>query len=274
MDHAPRPSDELPPPPPCDVPADAARRDFLGAALQVTGGAVVLLAGLDAAASAETHHPPPPGGDAYNWEEHRWAYVIDTSKCIGCGACVRACKQENDVPDGFVRTWVERYISGPGGSYVDSPKGGLEGFPPVPTAFTPTKSFFVPKMCNHCKETPCVQVCPVGASYQTKDGVVLVDGQSCIGCGYCVQACPYGSRFLHPETHTAEKCTWCYHRITKGLKPACVEVCPTSTRAFGDMLREDDPVRHTIEHERVSIMQGHLLTQPQCFYLHLDMEVR
>jgi Fe-S-cluster-containing dehydrogenase component len=254
-------------------PDDAQRREFLGAAFKITGGAVVLLAGLDAAANTETH-APPPGGDAYNWEEHRWAYVIDTSKCIGCGSCVRACKAENNVPDGFVRTWVERYIVGPGGSYVDSPKGGLDGFPPVPTAFTPTKSFFVPKMCNHCKETPCVQVCPVGASYRTKDGVVLVDGKSCIGCGYCVQACPYGSRYLHPETQTADKCTWCYHRITKGLKPACVEVCPTATRAFGDMLREDDPVRQTIDRERVAILQGHLLTEPQCFYLNLDMEVR
>jgi tetrathionate reductase subunit B len=254
--------------------ADPGRRDFLGTACTLAGGAAVLLAGLDAAASSSDTHVPPPGGDAYNWEEHRWAYVIDTSKCIGCGSCVRACKAENDVPDGFVRTWVERYIIGPGGSYVDSPKGGLDGFTPVPTAFTPTKSFFVPKMCNHCKETPCVQVCPVGASYRTKDGVVMVDGKSCVGCGYCVQACPYGSRFLHPVTHTAEKCTWCYHRITKGLKPACVEVCPTATRAFGDMLREDDPVRQTIDHERVSIMQGHLLTEPQCYYLHLDKEVR
>lgn len=258
--------------PPCAA-SDPGRRDFLGAAFTIAGGAVVLLAGLDTAEASEAH-PRPPGGDSYNWEEHRWAYVIDTSLCIGCGSCVRACKAENNVPEGFVRTWVERYVVGPGGSYVDSPKGGLEGFPPVPTAFTPTKAFFVPKMCNHCKETPCVQVCPVGASYRTKDGVVLVDGKSCIGCGYCVQACPYGSRFLNPETLTAEKCTWCYHRITKGLKPACVEVCPTATRRFGDMLREDDPVRQTIDRERVSILQGHLLTEPQCFYLHLDKEVR
>jgi Fe-S-cluster-containing dehydrogenase component len=281
MDHAhrpleptatPNPSTGLPPAEP-PMASDPGRRDFLATTVTLAGGAVVMLAGLDAAASSETH-APSPGGDAYNWEEHRWAYVIDTSKCIGCGSCVRACKAENNVPDGFVRTWVERYIVGPGGSYVDSPKGGLDGFPPVPTAFTPTKAFFVPKMCNHCKETPCVQVCPVGASYRTKDGVVMVDGKSCIGCGYCVQACPYGSRFLNPETHTAEKCTWCYHRITKGLKPACVEVCPTSTRAFGDRLREDDPVRKIIDHERVSIMQAHLLTEPQCFYLHLDMEVR
>jgi Fe-S-cluster-containing dehydrogenase component len=103
---------------------------------------------------------------------------------------------------------------------------------------------------------------------------VLVDDTRCIGCAYCVQACPYGSRFIHPVSHTASKCTWCYHRTTKGLKPACVEVCPTGTRMFGDMKREGDPVRHAIEHERVGILQGHHLTEPQCFYLHLDKEVR
>jgi tetrathionate reductase subunit B len=159
-------------------------------------------------------------------------------------------------------------------SHVDSPNGGMDGFPPVQTDFEPTKSFFVPKLCNHCKETPCVQVCPVGASYRTKDGVVLVDSQRCIGCGYCVQACPYGSRFISPSTHTAEKCTWCYHRITKGLKPACVEVCPTATRQFGDMKREDDPVRLAIAHGRVIVLQANLLTEPQAFYLGIDKEVR
>jgi Fe-S-cluster-containing dehydrogenase component len=167
-----------------------------------------------------------------------------------------------------------RYVIGLEGTHVESPNGGKDGFGPVHVSFTATKSFFVPKICNHCKATPCTQVCPVGASYRTKDGVVMVDAKRCIGCAYCVQACPYGSRFLSPVTHTAEKCTWCYHRITKGLKPACVTVCPTGTRQFGDMLREDDPVRQAIEHERVSVMQPHLLTEPQCFYIGLDKEVR
>ncbi len=259
-------------------PAEIGRREFLSNALRLSSGAVVLLAGASANGSAQAAHP----AESYNWEEHLYAYLIDTSKCIGCGSCVRACKAENDVPDGFFRTWVERYMVGgessnvdsPTSSHVDSPKGGIDGFPPIHTAFTPTKSFFVPKMCNHCKETPCIQVCPVGASYRTKDGVVMVDGTRCIGCAYCVQACPYGSRFINPETHTAEKCTWCYHRVTKGLRPACVEVCPTATRQFGDMKREDDPVRKAIEGDRVAILQPHLLTEPRCYYLHLDKEVR
>jgi tetrathionate reductase subunit B len=257
---------------PAGAPQAPARREFLANAARLSTGALVFFASARAESSSEA--PPRRAPGEYNWEEHHWAYVIDTEKCIGCGSCVRACKAENGVPDGFYRTWVERYVVGMDKSHVDSPEGGMQGFPPVETDFHPTKSFFVPKMCNHCAATPCIQVCPVGASYRTKDGVVLVDGKRCIGCAYCVQACPYGSRFLSPVTHTAEKCTWCYHRITKGLRPACVEVCPTGTRMFGDLTHEDDPVRKILETQRVSILQPHLLTEPQCRYLHLDKEVR
>ena len=165
-------------------------------------------------------------------------------------------------------------ISETGESYIDSPEGGLNSFEPVITGFKVTKAFFVPKMCNHCRNTPCVQVCPVGASYQTKDGLVLVDATRCIGCGYCVQACPYGSRYIHPETHVAGKCTWCFHRITKGMLPACVHNCPTGTRRFGDLKRAGDPVRKIIATERVMVLQPELLTTPACFYLGLDKEVR
>ncbi len=274
-------------------PGDPTRRNFL----KLSSGAVVLFMGGAAVAAGEQTAtgapaeaaaiPPVPvvpvpkpartegeALEAYNWEEHRYAYLIDTAKCIGCGSCVRACKKENDVPDEFFRTWVERYLVSAEQSYVDSPNGGLEGFQPAHVAFVPTKAFFVPKMCNHCRETPCIQVCPVGASYRTKEGAILVDGDHCIGCGYCVQACPYGSRFINEHIHTADKCTWCYHRITKGLKPACVSVCPTGTRQFGDMHNETDPVRVAIEHERVTTLQPHHLTEPQCYYLALDKEVR
>jgi tetrathionate reductase subunit B len=258
-----------------DAPSEAARRKFLADVLRLSGGAFVMLAGVPGAAEgSSTAAGAAPHPDAYDWNDHLYAYLIDTTKCIGCGSCVRACAAENKVPDGFFRTWVERYVVGMEDSHVDSPNGGKDGFPPIQVGFAATKHFFVPKMCNHCKETPCIQVCPVGASYRTKDGVVMVDGERCIGCAYCVQACPYGSRFINPATHTAEKCTWCYHRITKGLKPACVEVCPTQTRLFGDLKREDDPVRHVIEHDRIAVLQGHLLTEPRCFYLHLDKEVR
>ena len=97
------------------------------------------------------------------------------------------------------------------------------------------KAFFVPKLCNQCDKPPCVQVCPVGATYQTADGVVLVDRKWCIGCGYCIMACPYGMRFFHPQYHVAEKCNFCYHRINKGMKPACVQACPTGARRIGNI---------------------------------------
>jgi len=261
------------PEPESATPSEYGRRRFLSSVLKLSGGALVFIAG-GSVADALAAVAGKPGGEAYRWDEHLYAYLIDTSKCIGCGSCVRACAAENKVPDGFYRTWIERYVIGMEQTHVDSPNGGKEGFGPVHVGFTATKSFFVPKMCNHCKATPCVQVCPVGASYRTKDGVVMVDSERCIGCAYCVQACPFGSRFISPVTHTAEKCTWCYHRVTKGLRPACVEVCPTGTRQFGDLKREDDPVRKAIAQDRVAVLQGHLLTEPQCYYLHLDKEVR
>ncbi len=243
------------------------RREFLrevsrGAA--AVGVAIILPASL---AAAETKN--------YDWSKHRWVYLIDCTKCIGCGSCVRACKAENKVPENFFRTWIERYeISVDGTTYVDSPNGGFDGFDPVSSGMQIGKAFFVPKMCNHCEETPCVQVCPVGASYRTLDGVVLVDGEQCIGCGYCVQACPYGSRFINPETHTADKCTWCYHRISKGLLPACVQACPTGTRIFGDRKNPDDPINKLLAEERLHVLQPELLTKPQCYYRGLSMEVR
>lgn len=247
------------------------RRGFLSRLVRVSGAlAATSVVGLilpDDAIGLETK--------GYDWTKHRWVYLVDATKCIGCGSCVRACIRENDVPEGMYRTWIERYeISVTGETYVDSPKGGSQGFHPVRTGREVHKSFFVPKLCNHCAETPCTQVCPVGASFTTLDGVVLVDGERCIGCGYCVQACPFGSRFINPRTHTADKCTWCYHRITKGLKPACVEICPVGARIFGDREDRNDPINEILATQRVMVLQPELLTKPQCFYLGLDMEVR
>jgi Fe-S-cluster-containing dehydrogenase component len=246
------------------------RRRFLGLA---GGGALLLLVGADAVKaagpSAELVALP------YDWTKHSWLYVIDTRKCIGCGSCVRACRRENDVPAHYFRTWVERYlISYTGEVSVDSPQGAAQGFDPVVPAHDVSKAFFVPKLCNHCTNSPCVQLCPVGASYRTKDGLVLVDEKRCMGCGYCVQACPFGSRFLNPETHIASKCTLCYHRITKGLRTACVEVCPVGARMLGDSKAVGNKVAEIVATERVSVLKPELLTEPNCFYLGLDKGVR
>ncbi|MFA6564403.1 MAG: 4Fe-4S dicluster domain-containing protein, partial [Verrucomicrobiia bacterium] len=182
--------------------------------------------------------------------------------------------------------WVERYIikkpkagvmMARGETVVDSPNGSIGGFPlsPVPKQEI-LKSFFVPKLCNLCRHSPCDQACPVGATFRSPDGVVLVDVKYCIGCGFCVQACPYGCRFISPVTHTAEKCTLCYHRITRGLKPACVEVCPTGTRIFGDLKNPspDNPLRKFYESRKLQTLKPHLGTEPRVFYAGLDGEVR
>lgn len=211
----------------------------------------------------------------YDWTKHTYVYLIDLRKCIGCGSCVRACSRENNVPAGYFRTWVERYqVSRTGKAVVDSPNGGMDGFEPMVTGHDVTKAFFFPKLCCHCTKTPCVQLCPVGASYRTLEGVVLVDGKRCIGCGYCVQACPYGSRFIHPETHVASKCTLCYHRVTRGLKPACVQSCPVGARRLGDTKMVRDEVAEIVATDDVQVLQPGLLTEPNCFYLGLSREAR
>lgn len=224
----------------------------------------------------------------YDPAQHRWQMALDLNKCIGCGLCAEACKRENGVPEGphYFRTWIERYIirkPEPGSLrirgevQVDSPNGGIGGFPPSPVPKEQIlHSFFVPKLCNQCEHSPCAQVCPVGATFETPDGAVLVDPQYCIGCGFCVQACPYGCRFLNPLTRTAEKCTLCYHRITRGLKPACVEVCPAEARLFGDLKHPaaDDSLQKFFAENRVQALKPHLGTEPRVLYAGLDKEVR
>lgn len=258
------------------------RREFLRSGTRALGAGVATVVLWDMfdleAIAQETGAAMQPAESVlaeYDWTKHNYVYLIDTRKCIGCGSCVRACSRENNVPDGYFRTWVERYrISRSGEPLVDSPNGGINGFEPLTTALNITKAFFFPKLCCHCTNTPCVQLCPVGASYRTLDGVVLVDGKRCIGCGYCVQACPYGSRFIHPVTHTASKCSLCYHRITRGMKQACIQACPVQARRLGDTKKVGDEVANIIASEPVQVLQPELLTDPNCFYLGLTWEAR
>jgi len=202
---------------------------------------------------------------------------------VGCGLCVKACKRENEVPYDVPvsRTWVERYVVLKNGkSYIESPNGGRDGYtsPKIGESnINPdeiVKAFFVPKLCNHCEKPACVQVCPVGATYQTNDGVVLIDRKWCIGCGYCIMACPYGVRFFHPVYKVAEKCTFCYHRISKGLKAACVQACPFGARQIGNLKDPNDPVTKQIMTQRVSVLKEEYGTKPQVFYIGLDANVR
>jgi len=216
-------------------------------------------------------------GDDYQPTEHHYAMGVQIEKCIGCGKCVEACKIENDVPEEpfYFRTWVERYVIYANGDVsVDSPNGGIEGFPPLDDGKQILRTFFVPKLCNHCENPPCVQVCPVGATFKSQDGVVLVDEDYCIGCRYCIQACPYGARFLDPRTHTADKCTFCYHRIIKGLLPACVEICPTQARIFGELDKLSTPLNRMMRQSNIQVLKAHMNTEPKVFYSDLDGEVR
>ena len=217
----------------------------------------------------------PELAPSYTQVDHWWGMLIDIPKCIGCGNCVRACKTENNVPDGYFRTWVERYhvddfnLETP---TVDSPDGAINGFPE--SKEHGGKNFFVPKMCNHCVDSPCTQVCPVGATFDSKDGVVLIDEKYCLGCRYCIQACPYGCRFLHPVKRTAEKCTLCYHRITKGLTTACAENCPTGARQLADLKDPNDPIHEYLRTHSVQVLKPHLATGAKVYYNGLDGSVR
>ncbi|MHB9095796.1 MAG: 4Fe-4S dicluster domain-containing protein, partial [Eubacteriales bacterium] len=228
---------------------EVSRRDFLATAGKiVAAGILAPLGGLAVLQKTSVAQEVLKGKSWPEiWAGKEWGFVVDTEKCIGCARCVKACKLENGVPldKEVFRTWVERYVeSGEGQVNIDSPNGGLDF---EPAEKTDGKQFFVPKLCNQCENPPCVQVCPVGATYKTGDGVILVDNKRCVGCRYCIQACPYGARFLHPELKVADKCTWCYHRTQKGMLPACVTVCPVGARKYGNLKDPNSEVTQIIK---------------------------
>jgi len=238
------------------------RRKFMKTSLTATGALVLTSVSKPFNVLLLASDPPPKEGP---W----WGIGIDIHKCIGCGLCAKGCKTENKVPDEpfYFRTWVEQYtILKSGEIKIVSPNGGIDGFKQTVPEEEIFKTFFVPKMCNHCAKSPCTQVCPVGATYESPDGVNLVDEKYCIGCSYCVQACPYGCRYIHPEKKVADKCTLCYHRLAEGLAPACMEVCPTRARIFGDLRDSESDIAKFLRENDYHVLKPHLNTGSKLFY--------
>ena len=131
-------------------------------------------------------------------------------------------------------------------------------------------TYMLPRLCNHGDEPPCIPVCPIGTTFQRADGIVVVDGDRCVGCAYCVQACPYDARFINHNTGKADKCTFCAHRVDAGLLPACVETCVGGARIFGDLNDPDSTVRQLLDQNQVKVLKPEMGTKPHVFYIGLD----
>lgn len=201
----------------------------------------------------------------------RWGMVFDLKRCIGCNACVVACKTENMLPEDvfFTRTFVAE-------------RGQ---FPNV-------KRVYVPTLCNHCEEPPCQKVCPSGATYTRADGLVMVDQDKCIGCNACAVACPYDARtqlkqeqlqrsyFGGEQLHgfeedraqrwqagTVAKCDFCSRRVDEGLKPACVDACPTEARLFGDLEDPASAPSAALRQRNGRVPLPEKNTRPRVFYV-------
>lgn len=180
----------------------------------------------------------------------RYGMLLDTRKCVGCQACSVACRSQNNVPLGYERSWVEIVEKG---HYPD------------------TTLRFLPRLCNQCSEPQCVSVCPTGATTKREeDGIVVVDKEICIGCKYCVLACPYGARFPNPKTGTADKCDFCLDRLARGLEPACVETCFYRARIFGDLNDPNSEISRLIAVNAVTVLRQEMGTQPNVFYIAAD----
>ncbi|MGD8934928.1 MAG: 4Fe-4S dicluster domain-containing protein [Thiogranum sp.] len=234
--------------------ADIARRNFLTRAGAVTGAAVIAPGVfLSVTASARPADEPVTG-------KKRWGILVDTNKCAsGCNDCVTACEQENgwghSEPESNAEQkahWIRT---------VDIRNKS--------TGFAKT----LPMMCQHCETPPCVDVCPTGASFRRADGIVLVDKHICIGCRYCMMACPYKARsFVHEDLHdqkpwaprgkgTVESCTMCVQRVDKGRIPACVEACSAENHnalIFGDLYDENSEISEALKAQDSVEIRGDL----------------
>ncbi|MBY5922666.1 4Fe-4S dicluster domain-containing protein [Ferrimonas balearica] len=176
----------------------------------------------------------------------RYVMVHDENKCIGCQACNVACRSENQTPEGVTRLQVR--IEGPHGNF-------------------PNLHFKYNRVsCEQCEDAPCVKVCPTGAAYVGEDGIISIKEEKCVGCLYCVAACPYKVRFINPETRVPDKCNFCKDtRLARGELPACVSVCPTQALTFGDANDPNSPVRELLDTSINFQNKAHLGTKPRVY---------
>ena len=204
----------------------------------------------------------------------RFGFVVDQRRCVGCQTCAVACKSFNNLPDGV---WWNRVLTD-GGNTIDT-AGGV---------YPHNKLNFVPMACQHCENPACVKVCPVGATWKDDEtGIVRQDYDKCIGCRMCMSACPYtGVRsfnwdepkyFLDFATgdedapkhqkHVVEKCTMCYHRVSRGERPACVDICRGIARHWGDADDPNSKVSQLLATRSWKQLLPEMGTEPNVYYL-------
>jgi Fe-S-cluster-containing dehydrogenase component len=214
----------------------------------------------------------------------QFAYAFNISKCQGYRNCVEACVQENNLDRETGTQYIRIFEIEDGRAIDDLQEAAADYQHEVPAE----GHFYLGTQCFHCANPPCVPVCPVQATWQEPDGIVVVDYDWCIGCRYCMAACPYWARRfnwaepavpaeeLNPNQHylgnrarkagVVEKCTFCVQRTREGRLPACAEACPTGARVFGNMLDPNSEIRWVIENKRVFRLKEELLTEPRFFY--------
>ena len=175
----------------------------------------------------------------------RYAMAVDTRRCVGCSACVIACKEENALPLATFRSWVETETRGTYPNLTMEIRG---------------------ERCQQCSDAACVTNCPTGASYYADGGIVLVDGDLCTGCKACIAACPYDARSMHPDGY-ADKCTFCVHRVSKGQLPACAAACPTQSITFGDVSDADSDIARLLRTRQWKQIHTEAGTKPNLYFL-------
>ena len=177
----------------------------------------------------------------------RQAMIIDMDRCVGCGACVIACQEEWDLPEDSYRNWVR----------------------PMPPSSSRSSLVFTHYvgLCGHCEDAPCLDVCPVGATFRDNCGRIIVEPGTCIGCGYCIETCPFGARMYRKDLGRVEKCNFCAPRVDAGQQPACVATCPAGSRIFGDLDDKDSAVsRYLSTHHVAKLETDEVRTKPNVFY--------